>query len=107
MGALMPKGLASLLERIVTCYAPKKIILFGSQARGDVDEESDLDLVIGAASAKSFVGRLRESVDLLPEAKLDVLIYTPEEWEEMVAAANPFIEQLLAGGRCSTKRIRL
>lgn len=95
----MPKDLASLLERIVTCYAPKKVILFGSHARGDADEESDLDLVIVAASAKSFVGRLRESVDLLPVPRLDPLIYTPEEWEEMVAAANPFIEQLLAEGK--------
>ena len=29
-------------------YEPKKIILFGSAARGDEDEYSDIDLIIGS-----------------------------------------------------------
>jgi predicted nucleotidyltransferase len=35
-----------LLRTIVEVYAPRRIVLFGSQARGDHGPDSDIDLVV-------------------------------------------------------------
>ncbi len=39
------KFIAIMTERIVRDFDPLQIILFGSQARGDADRHSDIDLL--------------------------------------------------------------
>jgi len=78
----------------------RRAIVFGSVARGDADAGSDLDLVIIADTPRPFFERFRDFTgvwDVWP--RLDLLVYTPEEFELMQAEGNPFIEQVLAEGR--------
>ena len=42
----------------LAAYGPEKVILFGSAARGDVDEYSDIDLIVIKETDKRFVQRL-------------------------------------------------
>jgi predicted nucleotidyltransferase len=80
------------IETIVSRYvaelkrngiSPKKVILFGSYARGDATPLSDIDLVIisddlakwPAIKRIEMLSRLTACVD----APLDVLGYTPDE----------------------------
>jgi len=37
---------ASLLKSIVEVYAPRRVVLFGSRARGDATADSDIDVVV-------------------------------------------------------------
>jgi len=82
-------------------YEPEKIILFGSFARGEIDEYSDIDLVIIKNEKKPFIERLGEVImyirkELYP---VDILVYTPDEFEEMKKNSNPFIEEVLKDGK--------
>jgi len=89
-----------VLERLQQ-YAPEKVILFGSQARGEADEYSDLDLVVIKKTEKRFLERLIEVSEIIGSDidKVDIFVYTPEEWERMIDWGNQFAEEVLSKGR--------
>ncbi len=93
----------SAIDRVVCglmAYQPEKIILFGSMARGDADEYSDIDLIVIKNTKQRFVRRLVEITAFIPlDIGVDVLVYTPKELEAMLAEGNPFIEQALKEGK--------
>ena len=92
--------LKAVLERLKE-YQPEKIILFGSYARDEADEYSDLDFVVVKKTAKRFLERLKEVAKLIDNdlGNVDVFVYTPEEFERMIEWENPFIERVLKEGR--------
>jgi uncharacterized protein len=80
-------------------YHPQKIILFGSWARGEADDESDLDLIIIKETPARFLDRLNDVYTLLSDfGAMDVLVYTPQEVAQMLAEGNTFLEDALAEG---------
>ncbi|MFQ6043385.1 MAG: nucleotidyltransferase domain-containing protein [Candidatus Poribacteria bacterium] len=96
---LMPEYLK---QRIIDALVGKKlqrVIVFGSYARGDYDQYSDLDIIIVCDTQLPFVERFREFHQLfqLPIA-IEPLVYTPQEFEGMVKRENPFITQALEYG---------
>ncbi len=40
------EGINKFVERVISEYKPQKIILFGSYARGDYHENSDIDIAV-------------------------------------------------------------
>lgn len=94
----MKFDLDEIVKIIIDGYGPvEKILLFGSAARGDLDEYSDLDLIIIKKTKDRFVKRLAD-VPLLP-VKADVFVYTPEEFEQMKENENPFIMSALESAK--------
>lgn len=82
------KELISELSRIIDTLKKDKeitlIMLFGSLARGDISRTSDIDMIIVKGTKKRFLDRLDEVYSaLVPNVALDVLVYTPEEFEAM------------------------
>lgn len=93
--------LHEVVQRLRGAGTPLKIILFGSQARGDVHANSDLDLLI---IEQSQLPRFRRSpqyyralVGLYP-AK-DITVWTPAEVQEWANVPNAFITTALREGR--------
>ena len=81
-------------------YGPEKIILFGSAARGDADEYSDLDVIVIKETDRRFVQRLVEAGALVSSPRhVDIFVYTPGELEAMIEEENPFIESALRDGK--------
>ena len=73
----------------------KKIILFGSVARGDVRRDSDLDLIIVQETDKKFLSRLEPFYRDAPIAT-DILVYTPDEFAAMTEGI--FLKNALRDG---------
>jgi predicted nucleotidyltransferase len=88
------------LALLISGYAPDKIILFGSLATGNVQEWSDIDLVIIKETDKPFLDRTREVMRLLrPRAGIDVMVYTPKEFDEIRSSRRFFREEVMAKGK--------
>jgi predicted nucleotidyltransferase len=102
----LAKALEQILQILVTDYQPEKIILFGSLANTQVGEWSDLDLVIIKNTSKPFFQRLKEVALLChPSVGVDFLVYTPDEFAQMLAENNPFIlEEIVHKGKVLYER---
>ena len=65
-------------------HAPLKVILFGSYARGDADEGSDLDLLVVEREIPDYNEeylRLHRTLDTLGVG-VDLLLFTEDELEQ-------------------------
>ncbi len=91
---------AALVPQIVATLHPRQIILFGSAARGRAGEMSDVDLCVIADTDLKFHDRMGVVLDLYQgERELQVLVYTPEEWQRMLAEGRDFIRTIATEGR--------
>jgi uncharacterized protein len=99
---------ASELKKQITSvfqpFDPEKIILLGSHARGDNDEESDIDLIVVYRTNKRFLDRLKELYVAwsIPKA-VDILAYTPEEFARMTRD-NLFLQDAMKEGKVLYER---
>ena len=73
------------------------VYLYGSLARGDVHEGSDIDLLIIGNFKENFFERILAVMHhtTLP---IEPLVYTLEEFAQMKARQNPFILEVLEKG---------
>jgi predicted nucleotidyltransferase len=100
----MTRPLVSDLDELRQRIAPhvqraRKVIAFGSVARGEADAWSDLDLIILAETARPFFERFKDFSGLYDVwSRLDLLVYTPEEFARLAAEDNPLVRQALEEG---------
>ena len=93
--------LDEIVQKILVVTEPEKIILFGSYARGDATEESDLDLLIIQESNLPRHKRntpIRLALMDIFMSK-DIVVYTPEEVDEWKSASMSFIATVLREGK--------
>lgn len=86
-------------KKVVRVLNPEKIIMFGSFARKDFNEGSDIDLIVICDWKEDFLDRIGVLLKLnelnLP---LEPIGYTEDEIEMMVRDRNPFILEVLKEG---------
>jgi predicted nucleotidyltransferase len=70
-----------------------------SLARGNVGSTSDIDLIVVEDTDKRFLDRLAEVyAAVVPRKGLDVLVYTPEEFEAM-SQCSSLVRKAVSEGR--------
>lgn len=87
------EAIAIMVERIVAQFHPLRIILFGSQARGDAGPDSDVDLLVvlpAVEHRREITVAIRRVLRDLPVSK-DIIVSTPEE----IAARSQIIGSVL------------
>ena len=96
---LTPELIAYIIEKIARDVAPQRIILFGSHARGEATDTSDLDLFIVQDSPASNreVRRRIESLLWGRRFGVDLIVRRPEEVARNVADGNPFYTRHILG----------
>ncbi len=96
---LLNQELDRYLALLIEHDKPEKIIVFGSLATGDIHSWSDIDLVVVKQTSLPFLERLHEIRHLLhPRVGTDILVYTPEEFEQLSQRRLFFQEEILDKG---------
>lgn len=93
------------LELLLDHVSPQKVILFGSLAQNEVEAWSDIDLVIVTETRARFLDRSKHILQLLqPRVGLDVLVYTPDEFEQLCRERPFFQDEILRKGKVLYER---
>jgi predicted nucleotidyltransferase len=83
-----------------------QVILFGSYARGEATERSDVDLMV---VAQSDLPRHKRAVGLYKQFRpypfgMDIVVYTPQEIEEGKKSDLSFVSTVLREGKTLYER---
>jgi len=96
-GALLEQVTRTIIER----FHPKRIVLFGSHARGDASSDSDLDLFIEMQTSRRLPERaieVKAAFGLRPWP-LDVVVYTPEEVQRLQGVNGTLLSTIEKEGK--------
>jgi predicted nucleotidyltransferase len=95
-----------IAKRIVAEFHPRRIVLFGSRARGDERADSDLDLLVVMSTDLPAAERIR-AVDRLFRPRswsMDVVVLTPDEAAASRTSRNSLVSIAEREGRVVYER---
>jgi predicted nucleotidyltransferase len=87
-------------------FAVQALVLYGSVARGEADEESDLDLLVVTDQPLTRVARHQKITDMVFEINLrystniSTLVVDRNSWEVGVVSVLPLKDEILKDGIC-------
>jgi len=91
-----------ILEKLLTGYAPQKVILFGSYAYGTPRPDSDIDLLIIKETSERFIDRWVTVRRLLSDPRrtipIETIVLTPQEVSERLEIGDQFLAEILGKG---------
>jgi predicted nucleotidyltransferase len=100
------KNLREIIRRIVDTADPERIILFGSAARGSMDLQSDIDLLViksGSYNPREIAGRIYQNLYGIGKA-FDIIVVTPEQVEQYCNSPYLVIYPALKEGKVIYER---
>ncbi|MBI1821926.1 MAG: nucleotidyltransferase domain-containing protein [Nitrospirae bacterium] len=93
------KGIADCLKKK---YGAKRVILFGSFARNEDTEDSDIDLLIISPTTEKFYQRMASVLQIVRELSIGMplapIVLTPEELANRLERGDQFVQEIIATG---------
>jgi uncharacterized protein len=88
---------------------PLQVILFGSMVSGNINEDSDIDLVVildNETLPNNYEEKLQNKIfvrnailDISFKVAIDLLVYTKMEFEKLKNIGNPFLKEITEKGK--------
>ncbi|MHC4443780.1 MAG: nucleotidyltransferase domain-containing protein [Planctomycetota bacterium] len=96
-----PRAIEKVATQIGIAVHAESVVLFGSHARGNAGEDSDVDLLIIAESDQP---RHKRSCELYKNIRpypfpMDLIVYTPGEIEKAKKSPVSFVSRILQEGK--------
>ena len=96
------KRIKAISERLKKEYGARRVILFGSYARGEATEDSDVDILVIAPTKEQFFERMATVLalvrDLYNGLALSPIVLSPEEVVERLKIGDQFVQGILDEG---------
>jgi predicted nucleotidyltransferase len=108
---LSEEGLKNIIDVCREVFPVRRILLFGSHARGDAHQHSDLNLCVVVAPdaeqpleewpSKSWLYRAAKLTQRISSAELavDPYVFTEGEFDALREREHPLVGQILGEGR--------
>lgn len=95
-----PREIQKYVGEVVREFKPEKVILFGSHARGQATDHSDVDLLV----VMQFQGRSSQQAlairqQLRKAFPLDLIVQTPAESQRRLGAGDALTTEAYTTGR--------
>src|SRR5690349_17271662 len=90
-----------ITRTIVNAFAPRRIVMFGSRARGTARPDSDLDLMVEMETDRSPPRRAMAIDELFGIRRwaMDVLVFTPDEVRQQRRFRNSLLNVIEREGK--------
>jgi len=89
----------AIADRIAARFNPHKIILFGSQARGDWHPHSDVDLLVIIDDNDQGADPAVEIALAIPHRfPIDILVRSPQKLTERLQMGDSFLRDIMDNG---------
>jgi predicted nucleotidyltransferase len=100
MPAPEPDRLNKLVESLIQALSPRRIILFGSRARGEAGPDSDFDLMLVVdtdlpPADRAFIANKAVRHLGVP---VDIIVYTPEEFDRLASWPSSIVAAAISEG---------
>jgi predicted nucleotidyltransferase len=98
--------LQEIVRKIVAHCQPRRIILFGSWARGEARPDSDVDLLVEMETTEPMLVRQQKIQSLFRGRRwgLDLLVFTPEEMARRRTSLASIVVDIEREGRVLYER---
>lgn len=101
-GFMVQATLKAIADRLREQYGAERVLVYGSVARGEQTEHSDIDLLIIAPTKERFYERMGSVLaivrDLGRGMPLSPIVLTPEELATRLDRRDQFVEEMVQGG---------
>ena len=99
----MSSCIQEIIQKLIAEYAPTKVILFGSHARGNPRPDSDIDLLIVKETSERFIDRWVMVRRILSDPQrmvgLETIVLTPQELSSRLAGGDQFLAEIVQNGK--------
>ncbi len=97
---VVPPFVRRVVARYIRAFAPERIVLFGSYAKGTNHPGSDVDLLVVAHIEENRAFHLRRARQLAADCfpPVDAVLCTPEDVAGAPTATSPFLLSVLESG---------
>ncbi|CAA9448426.1 MAG: hypothetical protein AVDCRST_MAG80-2003 [uncultured Rubrobacteraceae bacterium] len=107
-GRRLGEWLPEVVERIVERFDPLRIILFGSLARGEMDYDSDIDLLVVFEEVewenkRELTVEIRRAIASIP-VPIDVIVTDTDEIRRRGHLVGPILRPALEEGKVVYER---
>jgi uncharacterized protein len=97
-GLIPMTAIRRLAEEIVEKFQPDKIILFGSYAYGEPNQDSDVDILVVMPARNEMTQAIRIRGATEHPFPMDLIVRTPENLRERVELGDWFLREIVGRG---------
>lgn len=93
------EGIRKMVREIVARFHPERVIVFGSHARGEATEDSDVDLMVVMDTEEEPIhAAARIAAAISHPFPLDIIVTRPSDFRASLARGGVFATEVAAQG---------